>query len=112
MSHPVCFRNLFNVACQNLLGLRQLGGLLVKTLACCAVGPGFDFPRTFISKIPAGCSLDETLNWRPLVPVSTAMANDFRSHWVYAIDNSAMTKLILMIFVFWSYGLFVYQLEY
>ena len=59
------------------LYIKQLGGVVVKMLACCARGPGF-YPqaenpknlRTFISKIPAGCRSDETLNWRSLVPVS------------------------------------------
>ena len=58
--------------------IRQLGGLVVKILACCAGEvPGSipgrrtqHFPWTFISKIPAGCRSDETLNWRPLVLVS------------------------------------------
>ena len=55
--------------------LRQLGGLVVKSLACCAGAPGINpqaqnFPWTFISKIPAGCHSDETLNWQSYVPVS------------------------------------------
>ena len=55
----------------------QLDGLVVKVLACCAAGPGFDpqvenpkFSKDFHSKIPAECHSDEMLNWRPLVPLS------------------------------------------
>ena len=47
-----------------------LGGLMVKTFACFAGGPGLDldvenlkFQWAFINKILAGCHLDEMLNW-------------------------------------------------
>ena len=53
----------------------QLGDLEVKTLACHTGGPGFNSwvgnPKFWIlSKIPAGCHLDERLNCWSLVPVS------------------------------------------
>ena len=54
-----------------------LGGLVFKLLACCTGGPGFDpwaehpkLSKDLHQEIPAGCCSDETLNWRPLVPVS------------------------------------------
>ena len=68
------------------ISLKQPGSLVVKMLVCCAGShtvsiPSWrtqNFPETYISKMPTGCHLGETLDWQSLIPVS--MLNEWKNH--------------------------------